>query len=157
MDISTCKSLAMVVRYFNGFRVNDEFLNLIQIKDGTSSTILKVIMAFFKSHNIPENNMIGFAADNCNVMMGVHDGVPKKLKEIIPKLFVLGCVCHSMHLCASAACMELPSTIEDSARDIYLQQTARKVQGFSSVSRCVTTHNSKIESNEVAISRKCCQ
>ncbi|KAG5867730.1 hypothetical protein JTB14_010140 [Gonioctena quinquepunctata] len=57
-DISTCKSLAMVVRYFNGFRVTDEFLNLIQIGDGTSSTIFKVIMGFTKPQNIPENNMI---------------------------------------------------------------------------------------------------
>lgn len=62
---------------------------------------------------------IGLAADNCSVMMGNINGVQAQFKIKVPNIFVLGCLCHSMNLCASAACLRLPSTLEDLARDIY--------------------------------------
>ncbi|XP_056643937.1 uncharacterized protein LOC130449894 [Diorhabda sublineata] len=52
-------------------------------------------------------------------MMGHISGVKARLKAVIPDLYVLGCTCHSFHLCASAACLKLPRTIEQFARDIY--------------------------------------
>lgn len=71
------------------------------------------------ANNIPIEELIGLAADNANVMMGQIGRVRARFKENVPNIFVLGCVCHSLHLCASAAANTLPRSIEDFARAIY--------------------------------------
>lgn len=63
--------------------------------------------------------MIGFAADGANVMMGVNNSLSTLLKQDIPNLFVMKCICHSFHLCASYDCKKLPRSVEDLARDIH--------------------------------------
>ena len=63
--------------------------------------------------------MIGFAADTTNVMLGAHQSVAALLQQKIPDLFVMKCVCHSAHLCASYACEKLPRAIEDLVHDVY--------------------------------------
>ena len=68
---------------------------------------------------IPTCNIIGFAADTCNVMMGEHNSVQQKMKTIIPNIFIMRCICHTAHLCASYASKKLPRTVEELVRDIY--------------------------------------
>ncbi|XP_043270179.1 uncharacterized protein [Venturia canescens] len=51
--------------------------------------------------------------------MGSISGVQARFKQIIPNLFVLGCVCHSFNLCSSAAAQKLPRSLEDMIRSIY--------------------------------------
>ncbi|CAH1365192.1 unnamed protein product [Tenebrio molitor] len=46
-------------------------------------------------------------------------GVQARFQEINPSIFVLGCTCHSMHLCASAAACKLPKSVEEFVRNIY--------------------------------------
>lgn len=55
-------------------------------------------------------NMIGHAADGA---------APFPLQTSIQDLFILTCVCHSFHLCASYVCSKLPRSIEDLTRDVY--------------------------------------
>lgn len=65
--------------------------------------------------------------------MGDFNGVQARLKSKISNLFVLGCVCHFMHLCSSAACLKLPSVIEDLARDIYsyFRNSSKRLNEFA--------------------------
>lgn len=42
----------------------------------------------------------------------------QNLKKLY-KIFVLGCVCHSFHLCSSEAAKKLPSYLEDLVRGVY--------------------------------------
>ena len=51
--------------------------------------------------------------------MGGQGGVQAKLSLDLTNLFVLGCTCHSIHLCASAASQKLPADIEEFCQDIY--------------------------------------
>lgn len=64
-------------------------------------------------------NLLGFAADNASVMMGQIGGVQTLFKNILPNIFILGCVCHSFHLCSSAAAKKLPRSLEEFIRSIY--------------------------------------
>lgn len=74
----------------------------------------------FSAAEIPyTKNIIGCAADVANVMMGAHHSVASLLQEDIPEFFIIKCVCHSFHLCASYACKTLPRGVEDLARDVY--------------------------------------
>lgn len=72
-----------------------------------------------QSRNIAIENMIGFGADNAAVMMGNRAGVKAKLMEVNPSIFVMGCTCHSLHLCASAAASKLPKSVEALCRNIF--------------------------------------
>ncbi|XP_050298659.1 uncharacterized protein LOC126737704 [Anthonomus grandis grandis] len=76
--------------------------------------------------------MIGFGADNASVMMGHKAGVQAKFKEKNKDLFVLGCTCHSLHLCSSAACTKLPKSVEEFVRSLYnhFSNSAKRIADF---------------------------
>lgn len=79
-----------------------------------------------------KKNLIGFAADGANTMMGSRSSVQTLLKKDIPNLVVVKCICHSLALCASRACGKLPQIIEDLVRDIHTYfQYSFKRQGYS--------------------------
>ncbi|XP_047505901.1 uncharacterized protein LOC125050238 [Pieris napi] len=63
--------------------------------------------------------MIGFGSDGCNTMMGCRNSVSSRFRQLCPGIIVLKCLCHSLHLCASDACKELPHDAEKLTRLIY--------------------------------------
>ncbi|KAJ8914868.1 hypothetical protein NQ315_014881 [Exocentrus adspersus] len=121
-DISSKKCLAILVRFVdnNSCVIKENLLGLVEVEkcdaEGLTRTILDVLHKF----DIDHQNVIGFAADNASVMMGEFGGVQAKLKQLINQnIFVIGCICHSLHLCASEACKKIPSGIEEFVQDIY--------------------------------------
>ncbi|XP_030760425.1 uncharacterized protein LOC115885480 isoform X3 [Sitophilus oryzae] len=64
--------------------------------------------------------MRGLGTDNASVMTGVNNGVYQKLKEDIPHLILVRCVCHSVQLAVSDAVKEaLPKNLEFLIGDTY--------------------------------------
>ncbi len=119
-DKGCVKHLCMVVRLIIENEVKDCFLSLIPLKDATADSLYNHVVEFFRKHNIPyKENLIGFAADGANVMLGAHHSLSSLLKKDIPNLYIMKCICHSFALCASYACLKLPRSLEDLARDIY--------------------------------------
>nr|XP_037283863.1 uncharacterized protein LOC119176607 [Rhipicephalus microplus] len=120
-DKGTVKHLSLVTRVMNANGdVVDAFLDLVPVSDGTAQSLFSSLKAVFTSTEIPyERNLIGFAADGANVMMGARHSVASMLQAQIPGIFILKCICHSFHLCASYACKTLPRGVEDLARDVY--------------------------------------
>ncbi|CAH1106766.1 unnamed protein product [Psylliodes chrysocephalus] len=119
-DISAKKCLVIIVRYFSQIEKKvDSFFGLIEVVSATADSIFKAVISLIEKLNIPIANIIGFSSDNASVMMGHINGVKAKFMEIIPNIFVMGCLSHSMHLCASKACAKLPNEVEDFARNIY--------------------------------------
>lgn len=94
--------------------------------------MFSLLLESFSSLNIPDTNIIGFGSDGCNVMMGASNSVASRFKEQCPGIFILKCVCHSAHLCASEACKELPRNCEDFARNIFnfLKSSAKRQAEF---------------------------
>jgi len=87
----------------------------------------------FLENNIPyKENMIGYASDGANNMVGVNNSLKTKLTNDIHNLFVMTCICHSFHLCASYACLMLPRYIEDFARDVhnYINNSPKRLSIF---------------------------
>lgn len=130
-DVGSIKTSCVVVRFFDPDRdcVDSKFWELCEVyntndpenvRDGaTAENLYDGMMQTFKAHEIPVKNIIGFGADGCSVMMGAHNSVSSRLRNECPGLFVIKCVCHSAHLCASEACKVLPRRCEDLAREIY--------------------------------------
>jgi len=131
-DIACQKSLAIVVRYVYNNTVTDQFLKLLKVEDGSARGLYTTLIDFFKSNNVPyKENMLGFAADGCNTMMGEHHSLQSLLKQDIPDLFVMKCVCHSLALVASYACKQLPDSIEYLIRDIYAYlQSSKRLKAY---------------------------
>ncbi|ENN79948.1 hypothetical protein YQE_03620, partial [Dendroctonus ponderosae] len=87
--------------------------------------------------------MIGFGADNAAVMMGNKTGVKAKLMEVNPSIFVMGCSCYFLHLCASAAARKLPKSVE--------QPTLGSFNGVSTICKHQTISDVTSVSNAMVI------
>nr|CAI5841217.1 unnamed protein product [Callosobruchus analis] len=120
-DRSNVKSLALVVRInCQNEIIKDYFLALIPVQDTTGAALFEHIIDFFNNYKVPyKENCIGFASDGANNMMGQHNSLVSRLKEAIPNIFIIKCICHSFHLSASYACEKLPQEVEQLCRDIY--------------------------------------
>lgn len=133
-DLSTKKDLAIVVRFvdINRKQVCDRLLALVEINDCTAQGIMNKLLATLAEKEVSLKNLIGFAADNAAVMMGDYNGVKAKLKTINKDIFVSGCICHSLHLAASAAANVLPRQIEGFCRDIYnyLSNSSKRLDAY---------------------------
>ena len=118
-DKGCIKHLCLVARVIDVDSVRDFFLTLF-LKDVTAQTLYNNVVNFFSENYIPyKENLIGFAADGANSMLGAHKSLSALLKADAPHLFIMKCICHSFALCASNACLKLPRSVEDLARDIY--------------------------------------
>lgn len=128
-DISVTKTACIVVRYFD-VEVGRVVTNLweyvptyVEGKDvatqGTAAHLYTVILNSFIKKHIPLYNIIGFASDGCNMMMGEHNSVASRFKDSCPGIVIFKCICHSLHICSSQACKNLPRSCEDLARNIY--------------------------------------
>ena len=84
--------------------VTDSFLKLIEVEHCTVGDLHTVLTnLLFEEIAVPKQNLIGFASNISSVMVGRKGSVQAKLSLNLPCLFVLGCTCHSIHLCASTA------------------------------------------------------
>lgn len=114
------KDMCMMVRSYRDDNIKDDFFGLIKLSSADALTLYNHIVEYFTSNDIPyKQNLIGFASDGANVLMGHQHSVMSLLKKDIPALYVMKCICHSFHLCASYACQKLPRFVEDLTRDVY--------------------------------------
>ncbi|KAF0750237.1 Uncharacterized protein FWK35_00015913, partial [Aphis craccivora] len=130
-DISCVKHACIVVRYFNSKlgQICGHFYNLSpvfepkdyeKVKEGaTGKNLFESLIKSFQHNYIPLENIIGFASDGCNSMMGSKNSVASRMKEHFIGIVIMKCICHSLHLCASEACKHLPKRCEDLARNVY--------------------------------------
>lgn len=128
-DIAVTKMACIVVRYYSEERGKIETLlwKIIPIftensdidAQGTAQHLYDLIINTFLKKNISLENIVGFASDGCNLMMGEHNSVASRLRDSCPGIVILKCICHSLHLCCSQACKCLPRSCEDMARNIY--------------------------------------
>ena len=136
-DVSTCKELAIVTRHFDkhSSKVQSQLYDLVSLPQADAETTYQTLVSSIEKDKISLKNVIGFAADTCNVMFGEHNSVASRLKENIPNIFLMRCICHSAHLCASHACEKLPRTAEELMRDVYnyFSNSAKRQEQFKIV------------------------
>lgn len=95
------------------------FLGVKKVTDASANGLYNLVKDLLTEKKIDISDMVGFGADNASVMMGNKGGVQARFKETNPNLFIMGCICHSMHLCASASAEKLPKSIEEFTRAVY--------------------------------------
>lgn len=139
-DIGNIKTLYIVVCFFDDETnlVQARFWKLAQIfsdqhkgerEGATAERLYEEMIKSFTEASVPLGNIVGFGSDGCNTMMGKNNSVSSRLKVDFPGVTVQRSICHSLHLCASEACKQLPRQCEDLARDIYgyFKNSAKRV------------------------------
>lgn len=147
-DVGSKKSLAIVVRYFdkNVQNTKDRFLGLLEVREATAQALFDSIVKFLNDNGIEIDKLIGLGADNAAVMMGQINGVRAKFEEIRPDIFILGCVCHSFHLCSSSAANKLPKSIEQFVRNVYnyFAHSSKRIESLKEFQDFVQLKNHKM-------------
>ena len=84
------------------------FIDIQDIFDGTSSTIVQAIHSFMAKRSLGIDKLRGFATFGASVMVECHDGVATQLKQCCPSLVSIHCVNHRLALAASHAADHIP-------------------------------------------------
>lgn len=120
-DVSTTKQCAFAVIFCGGGESNKicvNFLDMVSISKGDAVTLFNCLKETLQSKRIPLENLIGFASDTTNVMVGEKNSVFSLLKMEKPEVACVRCSCHMIHLASSKACLQLPRSVEDVIRNI---------------------------------------
>lgn len=125
-DIAAVKTMAIVVRFYDEDlgSVCSKIWELVQVgspgnPETTAQNLFETVLSTFKAKNVPIENIIGFASDGANVMMGEWNSVASRFKQLCPGITVFKCICHSLNLCANEACKQLPRSCEELVRNLY--------------------------------------
>ncbi|XP_068227734.1 uncharacterized protein [Palaemon carinicauda] len=114
-DISVVKYLGLAIHYFSekSQKLVSTFLHLAPLEDCDANGIVHALKSSLHVYGLNLQNMVGIGTDNASVMVGSNNGVYKKLKEDIPALVHIRCVCHSVQLSVSHASKEtMPRNLE---------------------------------------------
>lgn len=103
-DITDTKFMCTLARYvspINGL-IRTELLELISL-DARNCSAVHIYDAFKNcliSKNLPLSNIVGLASDGANVMVGRTNSFYSHLKNDVPSVILMQCICHSSALIA---------------------------------------------------------
>lgn len=120
-DISTEKVLCIMVRYFSfkKKKLLTTFYRIVKIVDATATGIHSALKLQLEADGLSLKNLVGIGVDGANVMVGVNHSVSSLLKEEVPDIVIIKCICHSLHLCAENAAETLPRQLEYLVREAH--------------------------------------
>ena len=120
-DISTTQCLGVMVRYFSKKmkKVVTSMYRLIELQATSADAILDAILRALDTDKLQVSRLVGIGVDGASAMVGRHHSVSSMLKEKVPHLVVVRCICHSLHLAASNASMVLPRHLDYMVRETY--------------------------------------
>ncbi|PIK45330.1 hypothetical protein BSL78_17795 [Apostichopus japonicus] len=139
----------VVVRYFDESlkKIVRVLFEIRTTKDrSTGFNIFKLVDAALTAKKIPWKNCICFSCDNASVMVGIREGVAAYVKKQNPDVFVLGCLCHRLHLAAEKGADTLPFTPVDILVKIYyyLEKSSKRHKDMKEAQAMCGTANHKI-------------
>lgn len=121
-DIAVHKYLGLAIHYFSEHSQTlvSTFLHLAPLQECDASGIVDALKTSLHAYRLDLQNMIGIGTDNASVMVGINNGVYKQLKEEVPSLVHIRCVCHSVQLAVShASSATLPRNLEFLVSETY--------------------------------------
>lgn len=133
-DVGTIKQCAFTIIFYcnSKNKVVIRFFDMVEVSSGKATDLYETLKSCLEKKKIPLNNLIGFASDTTNVMVGEHNSVFSHLRLDLPEIVLVKCSCHMIHLCASKACLELPRRVEDVLRNIgaYFSRSFSRQEKF---------------------------
>ena len=100
----------------------------------TAEKLFYALDTVMDEHEISRDNVVGFASDTANVMVGLHNSVLSRVRAKQPQVFSLGCLCHLANLCAVSALKTLPVSVVSLIIVFYhFKYSAKRWEGFSEI------------------------
>ena len=101
----------------------------------TAEKLFDALNAVMEEHEIPWENVIEYASDTVNVMVGAHNSVLSRIHTKQPHVFSLGCLCHLANLCSVTALKTLPVAIDNLLIDVFchFKYSAERWKEFSEI------------------------
>ena len=145
-DRTTKKRLVVLAHFFNGENTKTRLLDLPELASGTASSIFAVIDKLFIENDIPWKNVVGFASDNCNTMVGKKNSVLSRIKEKNEVVFSIGCICHLGNLCLKDGLKKLPVNMDDLLVDIFyfFKNSSKRIEDFKEFQDFTSSEQEKI-------------
>ena len=136
-DQADRKYFAIMVRYWDDsiHQTVTRFLAMPVCNVSTAQALFDALSGVLESHNIPWCNVIGYASDTANVMVGARNSVLSRIRQKQPNVFSLGCLCHLAALCAASGLKNLPVSVDDLLIDIYyhFKHSAKRTHEYSEI------------------------
>lgn len=112
--------------------VKIRFLDMPVVNIGTAQNLFKALKESLAKYGLDFSKAIAFMSDTANVMKGSRSGVQKLIKNEIPSLYDVGCICHLADLTIKAGLEQLPINIDQLFIDIYyyFKHSSKRHQQF---------------------------
>lgn len=120
-DQNAVKLYPVVIKYFDETKgkILCALLSLKECTDNTGQGIFSMLNQEIEDKGLSWKNCVSFGCDNASTMLGHLNGVASHIKKVNPNLYVQGCLCHLLHLCAKKAAKQLNCDVESLLIDIY--------------------------------------
>ncbi|XP_043471984.1 uncharacterized protein LOC122504801 [Leptopilina heterotoma] len=120
-DISVTKFMGLCTRFFCKRRqvFITDFLGIIEVVSCTGKNLALALIDFLESIRLPLNQLQAIGTDGAPAMCGSENSFYTHLKERVPHLQLLKCVCHSLHECAEYAYKIFPDSISYLTQQTY--------------------------------------
>ena len=131
---STDKSCIILIRVFdhNVGNVCTRFLDMPVVNIGTAQNIFQALSDSLEKKGLDFTKALAFVSDTASVMKGARSGVQKLIKNKMPQLYDVGCICHLADLSIKAGLETLPVNIDQLFVDIfyYFYHSSKRGQLF---------------------------
>ena len=98
-DESNRSELYLQVRIVKEGKIQNYFLELLQLRQGDFLTIFETIIDFFEKNDVDLKHTRFAGMDGCTVMAGEHNGLKSQIEEVVTCLIYLHCHNHRLALC----------------------------------------------------------
>jgi hypothetical protein len=97
---------------------------------GTADNLFRALKSSLEKHGLSFEKAVAFMSDTTNVMKGARSGVQKLIKNEIPALYGVGCICYLADLTVKAGLKVLPVDIDQLFIDFYFHHSSTRKQLF---------------------------
>ena len=99
-DISSEKHICICVRFFDDTtdQVKTCFFGLVPVIDATGESLFNAISTLAGDFGMVLSDCIGFASDGASNIVGEHNSVWSRIRNVSPKCVKLKCICHNLAL-----------------------------------------------------------
>ncbi|GFQ89861.1 DUF4371 domain-containing protein [Trichonephila clavata] len=111
-DVACCKHLCLCVHYYNRKENNivSQFLGLLEVVESTADSLYKHVKDLGIEINL--RNCFAIGIDGTSNLCRKNHSSFTLMKKDIPNLFLIKCICPSLHLVCSYAYEHLPSNLD---------------------------------------------
>ena len=106
-DVSVLQQFVTFVKYVHEGKSRTEFLHTEHLSAATGKALPKSLEGILEKCSLDISKMKSCVSDGANAMLGAHNGMVAHIRNKVPDLVNMHCVCHQLALACVDTCKEL--------------------------------------------------